>query len=53
MNNHEQILTVEQAKHIGGYTLMLIFNNGEKRKFDFSPLLDKGVCSKLRNMDYF
>ena len=53
MNNHEQILTVEQAKHIGGYTLMLIFNNGEKRKFDFSPLLDKGVCSKLRDMDYF
>ena len=41
MNNHEQILTVEQAKHICGYTLMLIFNNGEKRKFDFSSLLDK------------
>ena len=37
----------------GGYTLMLIFNNGEKRKFDFSSLLDKGVCSKLRDMDYF
>ena len=48
-----EVLTVEQAKHIGGYTLMLIFNNGEKRKFDFSSLLDKGVCSKLRDMDYF
>ena len=48
-----EVLTVEQAKHICGYTLMLIFNNGEKRKFDFSSLLDKGVCSKLRDMDYF
>ena len=32
---------------------MLIFNNGEKRKFDFSSLLNNGVCSKLRDMDYF
>ena len=48
-----EVLTVEQAKHIGGYTLMLIFNNGEKRMFDFSSLLDNGVCSKLRDMDYF
>ena len=48
-----EVLTVEQAKHIGGYTLELIFNNGEKRVFDFSSLLDKGVCSKLRDMDYF
>ena len=40
-----EVLTIEQAEYSGGYTLVLLF--------DFAPLLDKGVCRKLRDMDYF
>ena len=48
-----EVLTIEQAEYSGGYTLVLLFSNGEKREFDFASLLDKGVCRKLRDMDYF
>ena len=48
-----EVLTIEQAEYSGGYTLVLLFSNEEKREFDFASLLDKGVCRKLRDMDYF
>ena len=48
-----EVLTIEQAEYSGGYTLVLLFSNGEKREFDFSSLLDKGVCRKMRDMYYF
>ena len=47
-----EVLTIEQAEYSGGYTLVLLFSNGEKREFDFASLLDKGVCRKLRDMDF-
>lgn len=49
----DELLTVERAEYFGDYKLVLFFNNGEKRIFDFSPLLDKGVCHKLSDMEYF
>ncbi len=49
----DKILTVTQAEYLDGYTLVILFNNGEKKTFDFSTLLDKGVCGKLKDKDYF
>ena len=33
--------------------LVLTFTNGERRCFDLSPYLDKGVFQELRNPGYF
>jgi Protein of unknown function (DUF2442) len=35
------------------YTLTILFTNGETKKYNVSPLLDKGVFSKLRNINLF
>lgn len=48
-----EIMTVEHAEYIGEYNLVLFFNNGEKRIFDFSSLFNKGICKKLRDKEYF
>lgn len=48
-----EILTVKQAEYLDGYTLAILFSNGEKKSFDFSSLLDKGICGKLRDKSYF
>ena len=49
----EKILTVVQAKYMKDYELLIHFSNGEARYFDFSPFLTKGICQKLKNMEYF
>jgi hypothetical protein len=35
------------------YTLELKFSNGEQRKFDASPYLDRGIFKELKNIFYF
>ncbi len=35
------------------YTLEIEFDNGEKRIFDVSPFLDKGIFKELKNLTYF
>ena len=35
------------------YKLSITFENGEKRIFDVTPFLDKGIFSELKNIDYF
>ncbi|MCL2118925.1 MAG: DUF2442 domain-containing protein [Planctomycetaceae bacterium] len=35
------------------YTLTLTFVNGEVRRYDMKPLLDKGVFRELQNIGYF
>ena len=47
------LLKVTEAQYAGGYCLRLKFNNGATRLMDFTPFLDKGICRKLRDMDYF
>ena len=47
------ILTVDNAEYVSGHILLIRFNNGEERTFDFSPLLSKGICRKLADLDYF
>ena len=47
------ILKIVKADYVEDYVLRLTFNNGEVRLMDFEPLMEKGVCKKLRDMDYF
>ena len=53
MKNNVFILKVVDASYVDDYTLMLTFNNGDKRKCDFAPLSKKGICTKLQDLDYF
>ena len=41
------------AEYVKDYTLRLTFSNGEVRMMDFTPLMQKGICTKLQDMDYF
>ena len=47
------ILRVLSADYVRDYVLRLTFNNGEVRDVDFVPLMQKGICRKLQDMDYF
>ncbi len=47
------ILTISHAEQVGDYTLLLSFSNGETRRFDFSGEMQRGICHKLRDPDYF
>jgi hypothetical protein len=35
------------------YKLAITFNNGEKRIFDVTPFLNKGIFRELKNINYF
>jgi len=47
------LLTITNAEYKDGYSLLLTFSNGEKKIMDFTPLMQKGICKKLQNLDYF
>ena len=47
------ILTVEKAEYVSDYKLLIRFNNGDEKLFDFSPLLSKGICRKFVDLEYF
>lgn len=47
------ILCVLSAEYVSGYTLRLTFNTGEVLLVDFTPLMQKGICRKLQDIDYF
>jgi TctA family transporter len=44
---------VVSASAIGNYTLLVEFDNFEKKKYDVTPLLNKEVFSPLKNADLF
>lgn len=48
-----EILTVEDAKYVKDYVLRIRFSNGVEKLYDFSKELSKGICTKLRDIDYF
>ena len=52
MKNND-ILTITAAEYIEDYKLRLTFNNGEVRIVDFVPIMQKGICKKLQDKDYF
>ena len=47
------ILKIVKAEYVEDYVLRLTFNNDEVRLMDFAPLMEKGICQKLRDLDYF
>lgn len=48
----DKILKIIKAQYVKDYILCLTFNNGEIRLVDFTPLMQKGICTKLQDMDY-
>lgn len=48
-----EILAITAAEYIEDYKLRLTFNNGAVRIVDFIPLMQKGICKKLQDKDYF
>lgn len=53
MENKDLLLTVNNAEYVRDHILLIHFSNGKARFFDFTPLLSKGVCNKLKDLDYF
>jgi hypothetical protein len=44
---------VKDVKALPMHKLMLTFTNGEKKEFDMTPYLDKGVFRKLKDENEF
>ena len=44
---------VKEVEPESGYKLRLTFTNGERRQFDMTPWLDKGVFRELRDQAVF
>ena len=51
MNNF--ILKIIKAQYVNGYSLLLTFSNGAIRLCDFVPISQKGICTKLQDLEYF
>ena len=49
----DSILKVIEANYSHNYVLRLTFNDGVTKLVDFWPLAQKGICSKLQDMNYF
>ena len=47
------VFKITGAEYVKDYILRLTFSNGEVRTMDFTPLMQKGICRKLQDMDYF
>jgi hypothetical protein len=46
-------LAITHVQPIKDFNLILTFENGEKRQFDMSPYLDKGIFKELRDISKF
>ncbi|MBR1549167.1 MAG: DUF2442 domain-containing protein [Bacteroidales bacterium] len=51
--NNVFFLKVISAEYVRDYILKLTFNDGAVKTVDFTPLMQKGICRKLQDMDYF
>ena len=51
--NNVFFLKVTSAEYVRDYILKLTFNDGAVKTVDFTPLMQKGICRKLQDMDYF
>jgi len=49
----ETLLDVVSVVAQKDHTLLVVFENGEKRRFDMKPLLDKRPFSRLKNSPLF
>jgi len=46
-------LSIKDVKPLTNYLLLLTFENNEKRIFDMSPLMDKGIFRQLKDINLF
>ncbi len=46
-------LVVKKVEPINNFNLILTFENGEKRKLDMNPFLNKGIFQELRDVKMF
>lgn len=46
-------LAIKDVKPINNFNLILTFENGERRRFDMKPYLDKGIFKELKDIDKF
>ena len=53
MDTTNLLLKITAAEYVSNYTLRLTFSTGEVRLVDFTPLMQKGICRKLQDPDYF
>ena len=51
MTTNNPLLKIVVAEYVRDYTLRLTFNTGEVRLVDFTPLMQKGICRKLQDLD--
>ncbi len=49
----ETLLDVTQVEPQEDSTLLLVFENGQKRRFDMKPLLDRKPFTRLRDLPLF
>ena len=47
------VFKITGAEYVKDYILRLTFSNGEVRTMDFTPVMQKGICRKLQDVDYF
>ena len=53
MMKNNEVLAITAAEYIEDYKLCLTFNNGAVKVVDFVPLMQKGICKKLQDKEYF
>lgn len=53
MDSTTLLLTITHAEYVNDYVLRITFSNGEVRLVDFTPLMQKGICKKLQDINYF
>ena len=47
------LIRVIKADYVSDYVLRLTFSDGLVKNFDFWPLAQQGICTKLQDLDYF
>lgn len=52
-DNNAELLEVLDVKPLDGYTLFILFSDGEAKTFDFSPLLDRPAFQPLKDEAVF
>ncbi len=46
------MIKIKQIKILDGFKISLVFENNEKKIFNLSPYLEKGVFQELKNPSY-
>ena len=53
MTKNNPLLKVVAAEYVCDCTLRLTVSSDEVRLVDFTPLMQKGICRKFLDLDYF